>query len=473
MKGFYNSKWQGEIFRPTRNPFDNSVNDEVPVFGPEVLDDTFAGLEKGRLEMSTLSREAHQEIFIKLLEIVTRSKNDLVHLIQVEQGKPLREAVMEYESGRHSIEILAENGSLMGSEFKPLAREPASRGHIGFTLRQPHGVVAVLTPMVYPFLFPVIQVCYALAVGNSVLLKPATTTPLTALRLVEMLLEAGLPTSAIACLPGTGSSLGSAICADGRVNYLSCMGRLATIRKVRSNCGFFPTQLQWGCVSSVIVDENTDLDRFVPILMSAAFDNAGQSAFTTSWIAAVDSVHDELVDRLAALIGRIKLGNPVDEKTEVGPVGSRISQSRFDRIMETERAAGAEVVCGGTRKRRLIQPTLLRNCEPGASILTKRESSAPVVGVSRVKNPQDVIKVLSHQRYHILSIFTEHEGEAVKSAMDLPFENIYVNLIPNWRDGLICVPGHPPRCGLRSSYDRVADLSRIRDVVCRDVTGGK
>jgi acyl-CoA reductase-like NAD-dependent aldehyde dehydrogenase len=366
------------------------------------------------------------------------------------------------------VEALADNPSLIGTEIKPLALEPSARGGIGFTLRQPHGIVGILTPVVFPLLFPVIQVCYALAAANSVLLKPAQATPLLALRLVEMLIAAGLPPSAIACLPGTGKEIGKAICGDRRLNYLSCMGRIRTVREIRNLAAFVPTHLQWGCVSSVIVDHKTDLDQFLRIFLHAAFDNAGQSAFTSSWIAAVDSIHDELLSRLETEISKIKVGDPLDPTTELGPVASVMSMKRFDQVIESELGLGAEIVCGGTREGRLIQPTLLRNCDIGKSSLGQRETSAPIVGISRVKTPMEAIDYLKHQRYHILSIFTESKAEAVKQAMHLPFENIYLNGIPNWRDGLVCVPGHPPRSGLRNSYDRVGDFSRLRDVVCRE-----
>lgn len=468
MKGFYNSKWQlGDKLKTVINPFDESPIDTVPWFGAEVIEDTMQGLATGVLDLQSLNREAHHKIFVKLYQIAGSRKQELVKLIQTEQGKPQVEAEAEFSAALHSIEVLADNSSLIGPEIKPLADEPASRGGQGFTLRQPHGIVGVLTPVVFPFLFPVTKVCYALAAGNSVLIKPAFSTPLAALKLVEMLLEAGLPKSAIACLPGVGTELGKAVCSDRRLNQLSCMGQIRTIRSIRHVQAFVPTLLQWGCVSSVIVDEDTDLDRFTGILMATAFNNAGQSAFTPSWIAAVDSIHDEVVDRLTAAIEKLNTGNPLDATTDIGPVTSQASIKRFDQIMLAETSQGAEVLCGGTRKGRLIEPTLLRGCELG-STLAKEESGAPIIGISRVACPQEAIESLRQQRYHILNIFTQHEADAVNQAMHLPFENIYVNGIPNWRDGLVCVPGNPPRSGVRDSYDRIADFTRTRDVVCLD-----
>lgn len=468
MKAFYASEWRsGDVMKPVRNPFDESTIEEAPDYSPEVLDAALNGLSMGTADLRDLGREDHHAVFVRLHKIMLRDRMRLTRQIQIEQGKPLYEAVAEVQGAIQSVETLALDPCLIGPEFQPLATEPASRGGLGFTVRQPHGIVGILTPVVFPFLFPTIHVCYALAAGNSVLLKPARTTPIIALRLVQMLLEAGLPQTAIACLPGSGKTLGAAICGDSRLNHLSCLGRIPTVQSIRHVSAFVPTQLQWGCVSSVIVDRTADLDRLIKSFVHASFDNAGQSAFTTSWIAAEDEVHDEVVDRLTAAMEAIRLGDPKDSSTQMGPVTSALSKKTFDEVLEIELQSGAKVVTGGKRERRLIRPTLLRDCNPSQSILAKQEVRGPLVGVSRISKTQDAIDTLQRQRYHILNLFTEKRGAAVKQAMRLPFENVYVNAIPTWRDGLVCVPGHPPRSGLRSSYDRIKDYSRLRDVVCR------
>lgn len=467
MKAFFNSAWQQcDTIRPVHNPFDESVIGEVPDLEPGVLDEALAGLSQGSLDLVALGREGHHAIFVRLHELLRQNARELSRQIQTEQGKPFQEATAEVDGAIQSVEVLADNPSLIGPSIHPLAPEVNARGGMGFTLRRPHGVVGILTPLVYPLLFPVLQACYALAAGNAVALKPARPTPLLALRLVELLLESGLPPGAIACITGAGDTLGSALCSDKRINYLSCLGRLPTIRAVRRAAAFVPVQLQWGCASSAIVDRLANLDKFVEIFVRSSFDNAGQSAFTPSWIAVVDEIHDELVDRLAAALGKIRLGNPLDRQTTLGPVASAVSTTRFDRILESELGLGAEIVCGGRREGRLIEPTLLRNCALGESILCQREVRGPLVGITRISKPLDAIEMLQHQRHHVLSIFSADEPEVVKEAMDLPFENIHVNGIPTWRDGLICVPGHPPRSGVRSAYDRILDFSRTRDVVC-------
>ena len=467
MRGFFNSEWQaGGSVRPVHNPFDDSVIGEAPDLGPEVLDQALEGLSQGSRDLVDLGREEHHAIFVRLHYLLRKNSDELVRQIQSEQGKPYQQAVFEVDGTIQSVEVLADNPSLIGPYIEPLAREAAARGGMGFTLRQPHGVVGILMPLVFPLQFPAIQVCYALAAGNAVVLKPARPTPLLSLKLVELLLQAGLPPRAIACLTGSGKTLGHALCADRRLNFLSCMGRIPTIRAVRQAAAFVPTQLQWGCISSVIVDRTADLDKFIEIFLRASFDNAGQSAFTPSWIAAVSEIHDELVDRLAAAMAEIRLGNPLDRRTTMGPVASAVSTKRFDRVLEAEKSQGAKVVCGGKREGRLIEPTLLRNCSIGESILRRQEMLGPLIGTTRIRRPLDAIEALRHQRYHILSIFSADEPEVVREAMDLPFENIHVNGIPTWRDGLVCVPGNPPRSGVRSSYDRIDDFSRLRDVVC-------
>lgn len=467
MKAFYAGEWRfdGPV-KKVRNPFDESVIGEVPDLEPEILDLAIDGLSNGCEELKNMSRETHHAIFRNLLEILKSNRNELVGLLQIEQGKPVYEARMEWDSMIQSIEVLADNASLIGQEIQPLAAEPASRGWSGFTIRQPHGIVGILTPVVYPLLFPIIHVCYALAAGNSVILKPARVTPLIALRLVELLLEAGVPPTAIACITGRGNVLGKALCADKRLNHLCCMGRIPTIKSIRNNASFVPAHLQWGCVSTVIADRSADVERLVRSYLRAAYDNAGQSAFTASLIAAEPEVYDVLCDRLSAAVAGIKTGNPLNDATQMGPVSSAVSRSTFDKVLAHEKENGAEVLVGGTREGRRILPTLLRNCDPEKSILSREEVRAPVSGITKIRKKEDIIGILQKQRYHILTLFTGETGAAVNQASNLPFENIHINGIPTWRDGLICVPGQPPRSGLRDSYDRIKDYCRYRDIVC-------
>lgn len=471
MNAFFGTKWQfsGKI-RQVHNPYTEEVIGEVPDLGPEVLDETFRCLESGCADLANLGKEDHHAIFDRFVQILRSQRNELIQLIQIEQGKPFHEASQEYENALNSVEILADNGSLIGQEISPLAREPSSRGWTGFTLRQPHGIVGILTPVTYPLLFPVIHTCYALAAGNAVVLKPARVTPMIALVIVRMLLQAGVPPSAIACIPGSGKTLGKELCAHPLVDHLSCMGTIATMKSIRKVAAFVPAQLQWGCVSSVVADKGADLDRLVSQVISTSFENAGQSAFTPTWIAAVDEIHDQLVDQLAAQIEKIKPGNPLDPSTRIGPVSSALSKRRFDEVMAHEITSGATVAIGGTREGRKVSPTLLINCDPEKSNLARQEVRAPLIGVTRIKNKEEAITPLQKQRYHILTLFTDEAGEAVEKAMNLSFENFHINGIPTWRDGLICVPGHPPRSGVRDSYSRIHDYSRSRDIVAHDAT---
>lgn len=466
MNAFFGARWQfGGAVRKVHNPYSEDVIGEVPDLEPGILDETFRALSSGCEDLSNLGREEHHAIFERFCQIMRSRRDALIHLLQVEQGKPVHEATLEYEMTLNSIEILADNPSLIGQEISPLASEPASRGWTGFTLRQPHGIVAILTPVTYPLLLPAIHTCYALAAGNAVILKPARVTPIIALRLIEMLLQAGLPSTALACLPGSGKTLGKAICGHPLVNHLSCMGTIATMKAIRKVAAFVPAQLQWGCVSSVIADRGTDIDQLVRAILGSTFENAGQSAFTPSWIAAVDEIHDELLERLAREIEKIKMGNPLDPATRIGPVASALSKRRFDEVMAHETEHGARAVVGGTREGRRVNPTLLDNCSPQHSILVKQEVRAPLLGVTRIRSREEAIEPLKKQRYHVLSLFTEEPGEAVGQAMGLAHENFHINGIPSWRDGLVCVPGHPPRSGTRDSYSRIQDYCRSRDIV--------
>ena len=342
----------------------------------------------------------------------------------------------------------------------------------GFTVRHPHGVVAVLTPSPHPLLLPVVAVCYALAAGNAVLLKPSSHTPLTALTFVEILLEAGCPPAAIACLTGKGKSLGRAICEHRDIHHIVCHGRLQTIRNIRSRATFVPTQLQWSCVSSCIVMKTADLDAAADSIVNSALVNAGQSAFSPSWVAVHEARHEEFRELLKQKMSGRPVGDPLQPGTLLGPVTTRATVRRLRQEVDRELANGAQLLLGedfneGPHQRR-VSPLLVDGCALDSTRLSQREISGPIIGLTKIKKGREASLQISSQRFHVLTFFTADEDWAIREALRLPFDNIHVNGIPSWADGLICIPGNPVRAGRSTAEGRVEMMSHIRDVICHE-----
>ena len=225
MDFFSNGKWQArnEVIEVT-NPYDGTTVDTVPKASPEDVDAAIGGAFDGATAIGALPGYDRYCILRKATKLMRIRAFELARTISLEEGKTLAEAAGEVERAASTMELSSEEAKRLGGEFLPLDTGAGLKGRIGFTMRVPCGVVAAITP----FNFPLNLVCHkvgpALAAGNSVIIKPASDTPLVALKLVQILLEAGLPPLAIACITGSGSTIGNALCSDPRVRKISFTG---------------------------------------------------------------------------------------------------------------------------------------------------------------------------------------------------------------------------------------------------------
>lgn len=466
MKAFFGGKWQGEgTMFDVVNPYSGGIIDQVPILGPEVLEGTLTTLRKGGRIMAQLTREEHHRIFMNFVGVLQREAAELARMISCEQGKVIGEAEQEVRQTIVSAEHLADSGTLIGSRILPLAREASLGDRYGYTVRHPHGVVAVITPNPQPLVLATVNAMYALAAGNAVVLKPSLHTPLVVLRMVELLLESGCPPEAIACLTGEGESLGRALSRHGGVDHLVCSGSIETMKSIRSQMKFVTSQLQWGCVATCVVGKSADIKLVADEIMRVAFEASGQAAFTPTWIACFEARHDDLRALLKERMEALVSGDPLDRNTGIGPLAEPKKLAKLEERIARETQLGAEIVTGGCVSGQLYRPMLLDGCVLAKTHFAKYEIAAPVIGLTPIRQAKDAIDLLRQQRHHVLTLFSNDDDWAARQATGMPFNNVHVNGIPTWRDGLICLPGHPMRTGRRFAGDRIADMSHLKDVV--------
>lgn len=466
MKAYFEARWQsGKHVIKVYNPFTGTAFDEVPLCGPVELEKAISSLTKGSRDIASLSREDLNQIFVNFHRILTLHAEEVSSLITREQGKPIQEARREVNAALGSAESLALNPSLSGSVIQPLGIEAKFAERCGYTLRHPHGIVGIIGANPQPLILPLVNTLYALAAGNAVILKPSQHTSLVALRIVAMLLKAGVPPNAIACVTGSGKKIGTALISHPAINHVIASGNLSTIRKIRKHMGFVTSQLQWGCVASCVVGKSADIETVCNEILRVAFECSGQAAFTPTWIACFEQKHDELRDALAESMNRLSIGDPMLESTLIGPLTERKKVERLENRLANETALGAEIVTGGKRDHQLFQPMLLDQCHLEKTQFSRQEIAAPIIGLTSIRKAEDATSVLAGQRHHVLTLFSNDLDWASRRAVRMPFNNVHINGIPTWRDGLICLPGNPIRTGRRSAEDRISDMSHVRDVI--------
>jgi len=327
----------------------------------------------------------------------------------------------------------------------PLDGAPGGAGKVGLTLRVPCGVVAAISP----FNFPLNLVCHkvgpALAAGNAVVLKPATDTPLSALKLTEILLQAGLPPEGIQCLTGSGGEIGDLICADRRVRKITFTGSREVGEHICRTAGIKKVTMELGSNSPVIVMPDADLDRVAAAVTTTGYANAGQVCISTQRVLAAGKVYGDFLDALKPKVAALTLGDQLDEKTKVGPMVREKEAVRVAEWVKEAVAQGARVVIGGERRGALYAPTIVADVKPEMRISCD-ELFGPAVAVAPFDDIDQAIALANDSQYGLAAgIFTENLEWAWKFAREVQSGNLHINWGPQWRADLM------PYGGLKDS----------------------
>jgi glyceraldehyde-3-phosphate dehydrogenase (NADP+) len=300
-----------------------------------------------------------------------------------------------------------------------------------------------------PFNFPLNLVCHkvgpALAAGNAVIVKPASDTPLSALKLVEMLLEAGLPPLAIACLTGGGGELGKALCSDQRVRKISFTGSVEVGQQICAVAGLKRVTMELGSNSPLIVLPDADLNKVADAIVVTGYGNAGQVCISAQRVIAVEGAYRDLLECLKPKVEAIAAGDPLAEGTRMGPMIRERDAVRVGQWVEEAVAQGARLVCGGSRSGTLFEPTVVADVQPQMRI-ARDELFGPAVGVSRATTIEEAIQLANDSRYGLSAgIFTQDIDAALRFAREVDAGSLHINWGPAWRADLM------PYGGLRES----------------------
>lgn len=427
------------------SPYDGHVIDTVGKAMPDDVEKALAGAVQGARIMQALPGHERYRILHRAAEIMAARQEELGRLVSSEEGKILAEGRFEASRATETIELSAEEAKRLTGEVLPLDGAPGGAGKLGFTLRVPCGVVAAITPFNFPLNLVAHKVGPALAAGNAVLLKPASDTPLSALKLVEILLEAGLPPLAISCLTGSGATVGDAICRDGRVRKISFTGSREVGEHITRVAGLKRVTMELGSNSPLLVLDDADLDKAAEAAVATGYSNAGQVCISTQRVIALDRVYGDVIDALKPRVQAITTGDPLAAQTKMGPMIRQADAERVDRWVGEAVAGGARLVCGGERQGAMMAPTLVADVSPQMK-LSCEELFGPAVAVTRAANIDEAIALANDSRYGLsAAVFTRNLNSALRFAKEVQSGNIHINWGPQWRADLM------PYGGLKDS----------------------
>ncbi len=471
MKMFLAGQWVDKNQHlEVRNPYDATVLDTVPKADAQDVDRALAAALEGARLMRAMPGYDRARLLRKAAAIMAERAGHLGHLISSEEGKTLAEGEFEVSRACETIDLSAEEARRLGGEVLPLDGAPGGTGKLGFTLRVPCGVVAAITP----FNFPLNLVCHkvgpALAAGNAVVLKPASDTPLSALSLVEVLLEAGLPPLAIQCLTGAGGELGDAICRDDRVRKISFTGSRDVGEQICRAAGIKKVTMELGSNSPIIVMPDADLNKVAEATVATGYGNAGQVCISTQRVVALEPVYQDLLAALKPKVEAIRAGNQLDRHTTMGPMVREADAARVESWVREAVAGGARVVAGGHRRGALHEPTLVADVDPRMRI-SCQELFGPAVAVTRAESIDEAIRLANDSPYGLAAgIFTENIGWAMQFARQVDAGNLHINWGPQWRADLMPYGGlKQSGFGKEGPKYAIAEMTELKTVVVHGV----
>ena len=464
---YFAGQWHdGPSKLEVRHPYDGSLVDTVPMATAADLDAALAGAVEGAAVMRKLPGYERFQILRRAADAMLARRQELGRLISLEEGKTLAEGLFEASRAAETMELSAEEAKRLGGEVLPLDGAPGGAGKLGFTLRVPCGVVVAITP----FNFPLNLVCHkvgpALAAGNAVVVKPASDTPLSALKLVEILLEAGLPPLAVACLAGSGGELGKALCSDPRVRKISFTGSVEVGQQICAVAGIKRVTMELGSNSPLIVLADADLNKVAEATIASGYGNAGQVCISTQRVIAIDRVYRDLLDVLGPRVASLTAGDPLQEGTKLGPMIRERDAARVSQWVDQAVAQGARLIAGGSRQGTLMQATLLADVRPEMR-MSRDELFGPAVGVAPAASIDEAIAQANDSRYGLSAgIFTQDIDAALAFARRVDSGNLHINWGPAWRADLMPYGGlKESGLGKEGPHYAVQEMTELKTVV--------
>ena len=412
--------------RDVRSPYDGELLAVVPEATNEDVGEAAAAAERAFRD-SPLGPFDRYEILAQTAQLIRERAEAFARVIVGEAGKPIRDARAEVSRAVQTITLCAEEAKRLGGEVVPFDATPGSEHRVGFTLSTPVGPVCAISPFNSPLNQMNHKVPTAIAAGCTVVLKPAKLTPLSAIKLVETLVEAGLPAGHVNLVLGAGETVGQRLLEDERIAAYSFTGSVAVGRHIRRTVGLRKTLLELGNNSANVVHSDADLEIAVNAIAKSAYAYAGQLCISAQRLLVHEAVLGEFLERFVALVRQLRVGDPGLEHTDVGPMIEAAAAERAERLIRSTVEAGARLVVGGERRDNFVNPAALVDVKPDMEIACD-EAFAPVVAVLPYSTPEEAVYLANATRYGLqAAVFTKSIDVAFYFARRLEVGGVIVN----------------------------------------------
>lgn len=431
---FINGDWvEAAEYTELRSPYSSEVIAEIPKANVEEVEAALVAADAARKTMANMPLYKRAIILEKLASLLEARAEEAAELIALEAAKPISTAKAEVQRTIQTYKFAAEEAKRIHGETIPVDAAPGGDGRIAYTVREPLGIVAAITPFNFPMNLVAHKVGPAIASGNTVVLKPASQTPLTSYFIGELLVEAGLPKGALNIVTGAGSLIGNKLVTDNRVKKISFTGSPAVGIGIRNQAGLKKVTLELGSNAAVIIDENVNIDKLIPRVVSGAFAFQGQVCISVQRIYVHEKMYDLFVDKFVAATKELKLGDPLDPTTDVSALISPQDVKRTLSWIEEAKGQGAIIATGGESEGNILQPTVLLNVKSEQKV-SCQEVFAPIVSIMKFTSIQEAFDQVNDSKYGLQAgIYTDNIHVALQATQKLHVGGVIINDIPTFR----------------------------------------
>jgi acyl-CoA reductase-like NAD-dependent aldehyde dehydrogenase len=420
-------KWEGgSASFPVHDKFSGRQIGRCESASREQVDAAVAAARRS-FEEHKLEPHERFRILTRASRLILERRELLAKTIMAEAGFPAIDANNEVTRASEVFVISAEEGKRLSGEMVPIESVEGHAHRMAFTIRVPRGVVCGITSFNSPLNMVAHKVGPALAAGNSVVIKPPQATPLSAALLAQILLDAGLPASHLNLVNGPGAEIGRWLIDNQDVAFYTFTGSTPVGRKIRDAAGLRPVALELGSIAATLVCDDADLDRAAKRCVQSGFRRAGQACTSIQRLFVQRSVLDDFVPRLVEAARALKVGDPHEPDTVVGPMISEKEAQRALAWVDEARRQGATVVLGGTREKALVQPTILSNVRSDMRVMCE-EIFAPVLSIVPFDDLDDAIAQVNATPFGLAAgIFTRDIMRALSAARRLHVGVVHIN----------------------------------------------
>jgi len=428
-------EWTGDNLEgiDVLNPFDNTLIGVVPEATPEFVEKAVNAAREGFRTISAMPAWKRAEILEKTGEYMLRDKEEIAGIIAKEAGKSWKFALAEAERTAETFRFASLEARNEHGEVVPMDASPVSAGRFGFYLRVPIGVIGAITPFNFPMNLVAQKVAPAIAAGNALVVKPATKTPLSLLKMAELLEEAGLPAGVMNVVIGSGKVVGNQLVQDDRLAMITFTGSPAVGRGIKALAGLKRVTLELGSNSPTIIDEDADLAKAIPRCVMGSFANSGQVCISVQRIFVHRKRYEEFLTKMVAATRELVVGDPMDRRCDIGPMISDVELQRALVWLDEAINLGAKVETGGNRIGNCLEPTILSGVTPNMKVMCS-EVFAPIVSIIPFDTFEEALDMADASVYGLQAgIYTNDINKAFQAVKRLDVGGVIINDVPTFR----------------------------------------